>query len=369
MPVETDSRWAYISEADGWFWIRAENGTWLSLDGESWTEVAMDGVPAPAVDGLIWRMSVVGTVALDGKALAALRWWGELPYARILGIDDSEYEGIGGCVEFGDEVMKVEGYFADRSADLLAVWSIEHSGDTVRIIDVDTGTVLHTVTTPGSSMDPTALESLLSWGYVSAGELAIIDPSGSISVVNTELPIGDRPAISGIDGSAFVLTQVRNEDGVTDVELWVSDDGLEWASLGPPAFLSGDQTNFVSLDEVGGVLFATTEDDRGVGHWSSSDGVEWIVVGADRRPGDWLTFYLLDDGWVAAGDFLGQEAWVSSDGMAWDRVDTSSIDIQAAPVGAGGFHGATLGNTLTFRLTESQAGIFDEWVLTLVPRP
>lgn len=329
----------------------------------------MDGVPAPAVDGLIWRMSVVGTVALDGKALAALRWWGELPYARILGIDDSEYEGIGGYVEFGDEVMKVEGYFADRSADLLAVWSIEHSGDTVRIIDVDTGTVLHTVTTPGSSMDPTALESLLSWGYGSAGELAIIDPSGSISVVNTELPLGDRPAISGIDGSAFVLTQVRNEGGVTDVELWVSDDGLEWASLGPPAFLSGDQTNFVSLDEVGGVPFATTEDDRGVGHWSSSDGVEWIVVGADRRPGDWLTFYLLDDGWVAAGDFLGQEAWVSSDGMAWDRVDTSSIDIQAAPVGAGGFHGATLGNTLTFRLTESQAGIFDEWVLTLVPRP
>jgi len=119
---------------------------------------------------------------------------------------------------------------------------------------------------------------------------------------------------------------------------WTSADGLTWTRVDDPSFADGIAVAVVAAPFGGLVAVGSDLDRREAVAWTSPDGRRWT-----RAPGEasreyagfvWMTDVVaIGDTIIAIGDYQGLQrgtatAWVSRDGVHWDRARSAPVQEQ-----------------------------------------
>ena len=121
---------------------------------------------------------------------------------------------------------------------------------------------------------------------------------------------------------------------------WTSADGMHWTRHDSPAFDDGLAVAAAAAPFGGVVAVGSTIDRREAVSWVSSDGEDWTKAASQesRRFGNgyiWMTDVVAVDALVIAiGDYQPLQratgtAWVSTDGMSWERAKDAPVLEQA----------------------------------------
>jgi hypothetical protein len=243
------------------------------------------------------------------------------------------------------------------------------------VIDHSTGAVLHEfgVDVPGGvDVVDTGFGPVVDYqSYV----LGIVDSSGKLSThslpavaagssgVPTVLGLGDRL----LAYTPFWFAQDRN-----GMNVWSSTDGYDWVDLGAPEFLPGGGDGAVVVFKRDGRLFADVFQADNEERWASVDGLNWSLIPAPpgARPTSVLAFR---EGFIASNDDgLTFRLWLSVDGVTWQEMDLDGLDIRSSVGGdfSGGFGAAVVGDVLFVISSDDSVGGFDElWTFELVGIP
>lgn len=159
------------------------------------------------------------------------------------------------------------------------------------------------------------------------------------------LPVPDDPtafadaevrAIVAFDGGFVAVGVVGTVQAWTGAVAWTSPDGRNWTRVEDEAFADGVAVS-VSAAPFGGLIAVGSDlERRNAVAWISSDGRDWT-----RAPDEpsrqhtngyaWLTdVAAIDDEVIAVGDIQGLQrgtamAWVSSDGLQWQRSNRAPV--------------------------------------------
>ena len=162
------------------------------------------------------------------------------------------------------------------------------------------------------------------------------------------LPVPDDPAafaesevraITTFEGG-FVAVGVEGTAQVpTSAVAWTSPDGLTWTRVDDPAFADGVAVAVVVAPFGGLVAVGSDVDRREAVAWTSADGGRWTRVPSEtsrQHPGGfaWMTDVVpIGDTVIGIGTYQGLQrgtgtAWVSSDGVHWQRARSAPVQQQ-----------------------------------------
>jgi hypothetical protein len=156
-------------------------------------------------------------------------------------------------------------------------------------------------------------------------------PDDDVAFANAEVRsiarFGDGFVAVGVVGS------VQDHTGAVS---WTSPDGVHWTRVDDPAFTGGTAVSVTSAPFGGLVAVGSDLDRHDAVAWVSPDGRKWT-----RAPNEasreysggfvWMTdVTVVGDQVLAVGDYQGLQrgtatAWVSHDGLTWERAHSAPV--------------------------------------------
>jgi hypothetical protein len=158
-------------------------------------------------------------------------------------------------------------------------------------------------------------------------------------------------AIAAVPEGFVAVGVVGRTDQPTGSVAWTSSDGRHWARHDSPGFVSGSAVSVTAAPFGGVVAVGSTVDRREAIAWTSANGKDWT-----RSPSEPSRKYYegyismtdvvaVDEMVVAAGDYQSLQratgtAWISTDGMTWERAGEIPVleqaDLHAIALGGPG---------------------------------
>lgn len=200
-------------------------------------------------------------------------------------------------------------------------------GTLLRVFDAENGNLIGTVTA-AINLDP---GYDLSWGFplVRRGEyysspvqpvpLITLSGGGAIEHVTPDWAGGDLDAIVSTGEKILVY--------IGTVEVWQTYDGQTWTNMGPPTgWPAGYAEPQISYQD--GLFLVDLNDQIGGRadnvYLNSPNGIDWVPAGT-LPPGNGK-LVRVDSGFAWAGS-QEVELWTSPDGIAWEMIDLSGLNL------------------------------------------
>jgi hypothetical protein len=335
----------WMTSAGHWIWSGADFRRWQSPDFVTWTEVGLDGLEPPAVDGVDWSVWPNPAAVTIGPT-TALPWSasGRLALDRLLGFqlelgEQWELEWSGPPLPLGtarDVFRTRRPQTSGRSGfdpARVRVGSIRVTvdGSSVTVTDADRDVILARVDGDVVGIPAADLAAgLNSEGYIGPVLGGAVVSNGTAQAFT---PPGDFQELVAARGRMVGITYPVGPNSSQVV--WASTNGLDWESLGPPTGPSAptEIPHFESILRAPGgqpgepLVAPVLIDEAGGGQrkelWSSADGLTWVKDGLVYRHDGTGTeglvpFFAPSGGYLATGDDF--RLHVSPDGADWTTV-------------------------------------------------
>jgi hypothetical protein len=316
-------------------------GTPALLTNESgeWEEV-----PLPTTSrGSVERLRIQGPLLGAIVDLGGSNWllpvsymvtvpWGDL-YGRTPPTEEVE-EVLGSCDQgdpwpmWNSETRQLEiresGSYPSKPSTRLNVSVREGVPPVIEFVDDSTGALVEEIpaTYPGWTAEE-LMKGLRGWGF--EDQLFVVSSDGVPSV--TTPPWAKNEVWMGsmvtLHEAAYTMSYVVADDySATDVNLWRTDDGLDWEQIDLPALSAGPIERADLAQGDGQLLMKVQEMGGGGSLWHSTDGVGWDRVATPIAPGHEVMW--TDLGWVLHDGF-GPDAF-SADGRVWESLDMPPLE-------------------------------------------
>ena len=187
--------------------------------------------------------------------------------------------------------------------------------------DTSTGQMIHEVpaTVPGWSSEA-LLTALRGWGF---DDLSfVVNQGGDIRVVRPPWTMGEEwteETFVNFGDALYTISHPLGENySATAINLWRSEDGLNWSQLDLPQLYAGN-LEYASLVAGTDQIMMRVQASGGEVLWTSTDGVSWQPVDVDVI--DHSRIFELqstDFGWIMGGYTT---AAISADGTNWEAFD------------------------------------------------
>lgn len=347
MPVPAASQVRHwVTSAGHWIWSDADFRLWQSSDFVTWTEVALDGLEPPEVDGVDWSVWPTAAAVTVGPT-TVLPWTasGRLALDQLLGFqlepgEQWELAWSGPPLPLGTvrEVFRTRHpqtsgrSGADPARVRVGSILVTVDGLIVTITDAERDIILARI-----DSDVVGIPALtLATSINSEGSLGQLRGGAAISdgIAQAFTPPGDFQDLFAAQGRVVGVT---NPEGPAFSQVvWASTNGLDWESLGPPAVpLAGTEIAHFDLvlrrpGGAGGerLVAPVLIDEAGGGQrkelWSSADGLTWVSDGLVYRfdgtgTEGLVPFFAPSGSFLATGDDF--RLHVSPDGADWSTVN------------------------------------------------
>lgn len=342
----------WVTSGGHWIWSGGDLRLWQSSDFATWTEVSLDGLQPPTVDGVQWSVWPVPSAVTFGTT-TVIPWSasGRLALDQLLGFqlapgehwelawNGPESQAPVGSVRevFRTYRPQTRGRSADPARVRVGSIRVTVDGSSVTITDDERDATLARIDADVFGVPAATLATTIN----SAGETGQVLGGAVISdgIVRAFTPPADFADLYAAQGRLVGITYP--EGSAFSQVVWASTNGLDWESLGPPVVPSAEAeiAHFESvLRRPGGtpgepLVASVLIDEVGGGQrrelWSSADGLTWATVGLvytyDGTGTEGLVpFFAPSGGFLATGDDL--RLHVSPDGAWWSTVDGFEVE-------------------------------------------
>jgi hypothetical protein len=359
MPVPASgpvSHWA--TSAGHWLWSQTDFRLWHSSDFNNWTEVSLDGILPPAIEGVTWVGWLHTITSLGTTTVVPWSVGGRLALEQLLGFqlepgEQWELSWSSGPLPLGtarDVFRTRRPQTSGRSGfdpNRIRVGSIRVGidGSFVTITDADRNVIL-------ARIDSSLLgvpASTLAADVNAEGELPRVEAGAVISdavVRPFDPPAGYAELLTGhyyhdelfAAQDRFVAFGADQQGSTGSVVAWTSANGLDWRREGSPDFplaageaLSPGEQFLLRPGGPEGRLAASVRiaDSGGAERrgelWSSADGLRWVNDGVLWRydgtgTEELAPFFAPSGGYFATGS--DGRLHVSPNGTDWTAVDS-----------------------------------------------
>ena len=369
IPVNAGPEVGLMRDTNGTIWLISTDpsGLWR-LENEAWARIDTGAFTLPDIAGVEWGMgsrnpdTEGGPATVGGMTLVSWDLTGLVDYRAI---------GLGDLWGVWDPDTRTMGLYGDGRTPLRTL-SVEAEGNRFIFID-ESGAVVHEITINDDQLDAATLFESPDFGRFRQLSLGVVDSEGRITATIPPwggFGVDGDVELLGVDGQFLSFIHRRDQNTAT-VELWTSSDGLTWSGPQRPGFMPEDGAlDYLSaIRAEGDVVLA----ELGVGGqtevWVSDDGINWADTGLshDSNVRPWSLKPFGSGGIYIGNTTTDYEMFISSDLRNWEQVDTAQLGMRSFPENSGGrlLGASTAGDAIFISLSEDATGTRDMWVLEL----
>lgn len=341
-----------VAGGEHWIWSTRELRLWRSSDFAAWTEVDLEALQPPPVDGVDWEFRPRGPTTVGSTTIFPWDLAGVVALDKLLGIPLEAGQWLS-LERSGEEpaLGDVRGVFrgpliafdqGDEPPVRVGSIRVESDGSIVTITDAEREIVVAEIDADVVGIPAATLaDDINRDGSINVLRGGAVISSGIARALSYPLPLTPPPFDRAPRDRFFDLVSIEERFvGLTQDPqgpdasrlVWTSTNGLDWESLGPPDLPSAATAtaHFGQIlrrpaGDPGSPLVAAVVIDEAAEQrlelWSSVDGLSWVQLGLvyTYPEGSLDPFHAPSGGYLATGDDL--RVHVSPTGAEWTVVD------------------------------------------------